>query len=81
MQDPNEGVMKELPEVLKDNTIDRSNPEKELENLKKAAKELESASGKPHPVFSVGETVEVKRGKFRVHKILKNRLVLKPIKY
>ena len=45
------------------------------------ADKLRMATGKPHPIFVVGEEVMVKGGMFKVHKIMKNRMMLKPIKY
>ena len=46
---------------------------------KSARKERET--GKPHPVFTKGEELEIKGGRFKVHQLLKDRLILKPIKY
>ena len=53
----------------------------ELEKAKKKAHELEKETGKMHPIFVVGEELTIKGGRFKVHKILKNRMMLKPIKY
>lgn len=56
----------------------------EFEGLEEAlgvSKQKEKETGKPHPVFSVDEVVELKGGRFRIHAIKKNRLILKPIKY
>lgn len=55
--------------------------EKELEETRKKAHELEKETGKKHPIFVVGEELTIKGGLFKVHKILKNRMMLKPIKY
>lgn len=53
----------------------------QLLNLEQKATELKEETGKPHPVFSHGEILEIKEGKFQVDKIEKDYLILKPIKY
>ena len=78
MQTP-EGNFKLLDDLIE--LPPEMDAKKQLEELEKKARELEASTGKPHPVFEVGEEVEIKGGKFRVHKILRNRLMLKPIKY
>ena len=54
---------------------------KELVEAKAEADKLKMSTGKPHPIFVVGEEVMIKGGMFKVHKLLRNRMVLKPIKY
>ncbi len=46
------------------------------------AQKLEALTGKPHPVFTEGEVLEIKGGKWRVQKILaRGRMILKTVKY
>ena len=52
-----------------------------LRGLRKKAARLERETGKPHPIFTKGEVLEIKGGRFKVSQILKDRLILKPIKY
>ena len=52
-----------------------------MKELLKLSKKLERETGKPHPVFTKGEELEIKGGRFRVHQLLKDRVILKPIKY
>jgi hypothetical protein len=82
MQGP-DGQIKGLVDIFTKDQLDRmGGPEQQLANLKQKALGLEQETGKPHPVFEVGEVVEVKGGKFRVHQIKgRKRLVLKPVKY
>jgi len=43
---------------------------------------LEELTDKPHPVFAEGEILEIKGGKWKVHKILSHgRMVLKTVPY
>ena len=53
----------------------------DMKELLGISKDLERETGKPHPVFTEGEELEIKGGRFRVHRLLKNRVILKPIKY
>ena len=55
--------------------------EDQLSGLRKKAASLERETGKPHPIFTVGEELEIKGGRFKVHLLMKDRLILKPIKY
>lgn len=82
MQQP-DGQIHGLADVFTKEQLEAmSGNEQHLANLKQRARELEAETGKPHPVFEVGEVVEIKGGKFRVHQIKgRKRLVLKPIKY
>ncbi len=46
------------------------------------AEKLEALTDKVHPVFTEGEELEIKGGKWRVHKILsRGRMVLKTVPY
>ena len=56
-------------------------PFSKLLEAEKESQRLERATGKPHPTFLVGEELMIKGGRFRVHKILRNRMMLKPVKY
>ena len=49
--------------------------------LVKMAAQLEQVTGKPHPVFSKGDKLEIRGGQFMVLQILPDRLILKPVKY
>lgn len=52
------------------------------EEARTLAEKLVELTGKPHPVFTVGEVVEIKGGKWKVHKILsRGRMVLKTVPY
>ncbi len=81
MQTP-EGEFKTLNDLVGKEELEKlESLDGQLAALHQKSAKLESESGKPHPVFVVGEELEIKGGRFRVHKILRNRLMLKPIKY
>jgi hypothetical protein len=78
MQEPS-GRMT-LPEEALDRVEDLS-LEEQFHSLKTKAKELERETGKAHPVFRVGEEVELKGGKFRVANITRKGIRLLAIPY
>ena len=82
MQQP-DGQIKGLVDVFtKEQLDDMKTGEQRLANLRRRSLELEQETGKPHPVFTEGERVELKGGKFIVHRIKgKKRLILKPVRY
>ena len=81
MQQP-DGQIKPLTDFFTKKQIDEmGGPEQQLANLRQKSQELEEKTGKPHPVFEVGEELELKGGKFVVHKIRGKRLILKSIRY
>ena len=81
MQTP-EGNFQTLKDLVGDEELEKlASLDGQLVELQQKANRLEKESGKPHPVFVVGEEIEIKGGRFRVHKILRNRLMLKPIRY
>ncbi len=82
MQAP-DGTLKPITEFFSDEELKvMDDTSHQLVNLQQKATELEAKTGKPHPVFVEGEVVEIKGGKFRVHRIMgRKRLVLKPIQY
>ena len=53
----------------------------EMKELSERKVGSERKTGKPHPIFVKGEELEIKGGRFKVSQILKDRLILKPIKY
>lgn len=62
-----------------DGSLTRMHDAKEAREL---AEKLEAMTGKSHPVFTEGEVVEIKGGKWKVHKILsRGRMLLKTVPY
>lgn len=53
--------------------------EKKLAELESAARE--QATGKPHPVFEVGEILTLKGGKWKVSRISTTRMYLDAVPY
>ena len=53
----------------------------DMKKLLGISQKLEQETGKPHPVFVKGEVVKIKGGYWMVHKLLKDRMILKPTKY
>jgi len=81
MQTP-EGNFKKLADLFNKEQLEGiKSLENQLSTLQQKAKSLQEETGKPHPVFIEGEELDIKGGKFRVHRIARNRLILKPIKY
>lgn len=52
-----------------------------LKHALEESTEKERTTGKPHPVFVVGEELEIKGARWRVRDIKKNRMTLKPVRY
>lgn len=62
-----------------DGSLTRLHDEDEARDL---ARKLEELTDKAHPVFVLGEVIEIKGGKWKVHKILsRGRMVLKTVPY
>jgi len=54
----------------------------DIEILKARAAELEAETGKAHPVFSEGEVIELRGGKWKIQKLLsRGRMMLKAVPY
>lgn len=56
-------------------------PFDELSDAQKQSTKLEKLTGKPHPVFTIGEELTIKGGKWRVTGFRGNRLFVKAIPY
>ncbi len=81
MQQP-DGKIKPITDFFTEEELDAMKDGRDrLTNLVQKSRELETQTGKPHPVFIQGETIEIRGGKFKVDKIEENYLILKPIKY
>ena len=52
------------------------------EEARTISRELEELTGKPHPVFTKGEVLEIKGGKWKVVRLLtRGRMMLKTVPY
>lgn len=72
----------ELSDLLRGEVPQEELNQMDAEQMMHAARRLKEAeTGKPHPVFHVGEELELKGGRFRVHAIRRKQLVLKPVVY
>ena len=80
MQTP-EGKLKSITDFFSKEQLDMMKTSDQLVNLKQKSSELEEETGKPHPVFVQGETIEIRGGKFKVDKIEKDFLILKAMEY
>jgi len=81
MQQP-EGTINPITDFFSKEKLDKMKDiEDQLSSLRQKSVELEEKTGKPHPVFVQGEELQIRGGKFKVDKIEKDFLILKPIKY
>jgi len=53
-----------------------------FEELRERAQRLEAETGKPHPIFTEGEVLEIRGGKWKIVSLLKRgRMMLKAVPY
>ena len=54
----------------------------DADEARELSEKLEAMTDKPHPVFTVGEELEIKGGKWKVQKIFpRGRMLLKTLPY
>ena len=62
-----------------DGSLTRFSDEEEARTI---SRELEELTGKPHPVFTEGEVLEIRGGRWKVVKLLaRGRMMLKTVPY